>query len=85
MAGRIPIRVDTRVEIEVDGARVAAAMGMPEATFRQLMESGKITLLCERGVAEDSGLFRASFHFGNKRARLVIDREGRIVGEPESR
>jgi hypothetical protein len=47
------------------------------AEFRQLMEQRRITVLCERGVGEDAGCFRASFH-GDRRVRLVVDAAGRV-------
>ena len=76
MAERIPIKVNPPLDIEVDGALVADALGLAPATFRQLMESGKITVLCERGTGEDAGTWRASFYYGGRRARFVVDAQG---------
>jgi hypothetical protein len=36
-------------------------------------------VLCERGTGEDEGLYRASFYIERRRARLVVDRDGRII------
>ena len=83
MGERIPITVNPRVDIDIDGALIASTMDLDPATFRQLMESGKITLLCERGTGEDQGLYRASFHYGKRRTRVVLDHEGRVVGAIE--
>ncbi len=65
-----------RPELEIDGALVARAMGLDVAAFRQLMDDGKITVLCERGTGEDAGTWRASFYCGGRRARFVVDAQG---------
>ena len=44
-----------------------------------------IDRLCERGTGEDAGLYRATFYHGTKRARVVVDRQGRFVGAVEQR
>ena len=51
-------------------------MGLDVAAFRQLMDDGKITVLCERGTGEDAGTWRASFYYGGRRARFVVDAQG---------
>ncbi|WP_411834706.1 DUF6522 family protein [Pseudoxanthomonas mexicana] len=65
--------------VEIDGALVARALELDVAEFRKLMDDGKITLLCERGTGEDAGRYRATFYYGQRRARLVVDAEGRPV------
>ena len=65
-----------RPELEIDGALVAHAMGLDVAAFRQLMDDGKIAVLCERGTGEDAGTWRASFYYGGRRARFVVDAQG---------
>ena len=65
-----------RPELEIDGALVARAMGLDVAAFRQLMDDGKITVLCERGTGDDSGRYRASFYHAGQRARFVRSRSG---------
>lgn len=66
--------------LEIDGAMVARQMDLELDEFRRLMDDGKITVLCERGTGEDAGLYRASFYYGARRARFVIDRNGKPVG-----
>jgi hypothetical protein len=66
-----------RPELQIDGALVAGAIGLDVATFRQLMDDGKVTVLCERGTGEDAGRWRASFYYGGRRARFIVDASGR--------
>ncbi|MFZ5655787.1 MAG: DUF6522 family protein [Pseudomonadota bacterium] len=65
--------------LEVDGALVAQLLGLPVSRFRQLMAEGRIRLLCERGTGADTGLYRATFHFGARRSRLLVDATGRVL------
>ena len=46
------------------------------------MDAGKITLLCERGTGEDEGTWRVSFYHDGRRARFVVDAQGRILDTP---
>ena len=66
-------------ELEIDGAVVAREMDLEVAAFRKLMDDGKIAVLCERGTGEDAGTWRASFYYGGRRARFVVDLQGRAL------
>jgi hypothetical protein len=66
-------------QIEIDAAMVASALGLTADEFRQLMDSGRIRTLSERGTGADSGQFRLSFWHGKRRYQLVTDAEGRVV------
>ncbi len=70
-------------EIEIDATLVAQALDLEVAEFRRLMEDRRISVLCERGVGEDEGLYRASFYYADRRARLVVDASGTPVGAVE--
>lgn len=76
---RIGIQVNPQVEI--DGALVARALDLEVEEFRRLMEDRRISVLCERGVGEDEGLYRASFYYGERRARMVVDANGTPVAD----
>lgn len=65
--------------IEIEGALVARHLGLEPETFRQLMEEHRVAVLCERGVGEDAGLYRATFYYGQRRFRAVLHADGRIV------
>lgn len=77
--------LEIEIEIEIDAAPIAAALGLEQADFLRLLEQRKIDRLCERGTGTDAGLYRASFYHGSKRARVVVDRQGRFVGAVEQR
>ncbi|MEN5060609.1 DUF6522 family protein [Luteimonas sp. TWI1416] len=65
--------------LEVDGALVAARLGLAGDAFRQLMTDGKVSVLCERGIGEDAGRYRATFYYAGRRARLLLDASGRLL------
>lgn len=80
---QIPAKLSAAPSIEIEGAVVALALGLEVEVFRQLMTDRKITVLCERGTGPDNGRYRASFYYGNRRVRLVVDEEGRVLSGPE--
>lgn len=85
MGSPIPIDVNPSPDIALDPAPVAAALGLATAEFLRLLETRRISQLCERGTGEDAGLYRASFYHGRTRVRVVLDRTGRQVGPLEVR
>lgn len=68
--------------VEIDARLIAGQLELDLATFRRLMDQGRIAVLCERGVGEDAGRYRASFYHAGRRARLVVDETGRPVPGP---
>jgi hypothetical protein len=76
LARPIPIELNPTRAVEIDGALVARGLGLEVEAFRKLMEDRKLTVLCERGTGEDAGLYRASFFYGDRRVRLVVDADG---------
>lgn len=82
MGEPISLQLAGQPDIEVDGALVAQGLGLTVDAFRELMSVGKISVLCERGTGEDTGLYRASFYHQGQRLRLVVDAQGRLVGHP---
>ena len=85
MGRRIAIDLNPTREIVIDGALIARALGLDKATFFRLLALRKIDQLCERGIDEDAGLYRASYYYGRKRVRVVVVRGGRQQGEVELR
>lgn len=73
---RIECRDDAFV---VDAALVGELLQLPASRVQVLMRSGRITSVCERGVDEHAGEYRLSFFYGNRRARVSTDMEGRVL------
>jgi hypothetical protein len=72
----IPLEVNPVRTVEIDGALVACSLGLDVEAFRKLMDDRQVTVLCERGTGDDEGLYRATFYYAGKRARLVVDARG---------
>ena len=79
---QIPATLFANPSIEIEGSVVARALGLEVDVFKQLMTDRKITMLCERGTGTDSGRYRASFYHGDRRVRLVVDEDGRVLSGP---
>ncbi len=74
----------SRVEFEqgavrIDAAVIAAGFAIEPALVQPLMQEGKITSLCERGVDRDAGNFRLTFFHGKRRLRFVVDAAGNVI------
>jgi hypothetical protein len=65
--------------LQVDAALVAAGLQIEPSVLRQRMREGLITTLCEQGVEQDSGRYRLTFFSSNRRFRIVVDQQGRIL------
>jgi hypothetical protein len=70
--------------IEVDAATVAHALDLELEVFRDLMDTGGIRTLTERGVGDDLGRYRLSFWFGKRRFRMITDAAGRVLAREAS-
>ena len=80
-----PTRRISLPAIEVESALIAPGLGLDPAEFQRLLDNGKIRVLCERGTGEDAGQYRASFYLGDRRVRLLLDADGRLLQAPEVR
>ncbi|MGE0581417.1 MAG: DUF6522 family protein [Steroidobacteraceae bacterium] len=74
----------TKIDIEegavsIDAAVIAAGFGIEPAQVQSLMKDGRITSVCEKGVDEDAGRHRLTFHFNGRSFRVVADETGQIV------
>ena len=63
----------------VEASVIAAGLDVEPAQVLILMRSRQITSICEHGVGADVGCHRLTFHYRNRRFRLVIDGAGQIV------
>ncbi len=78
-----PTRRVVLPSIEIDSALVAPGLGLDATEFQRLLDNGKISVLCERGTDEDAGQYRASFYLGDRRVRLLVDADGRLLQDPD--
>jgi hypothetical protein len=65
--------------ISVDPAVVASGLRLDPDTLRDMLRSGLVTSVCEKGEDEDAGRFRLTFYSPNRRFRLIVDAAGVIV------
>jgi hypothetical protein len=65
--------------MQVDATLVAAGLQIEPSVLQQRMRDGLITTLCEQGVEQDSGRYRLTFFSPNRRFRIVVDQQGRIL------
>jgi hypothetical protein len=65
--------------IEVDASIIAQGLGLEPGLIQPMMQDGKITSLCERGVDEDAGTYRLSFFTVSKRLRIIVNDAGEVV------
>jgi hypothetical protein len=64
--------------IEIDASVIGSGLGLETSQVQALMQAEKISMLCERGTAEDLGCHRVTFYYANRRFRILIDTTGRI-------
>ncbi len=77
LLGRIEVTANART-MEIDARVIGAGLGLEPAQVQALMQSEKISLLCERGTSEDQGCHRITFYYSGRRFRILIDPAGHI-------
>ena len=68
-----------REDIEINAALVGELFDVPPAEVLALLKAHAITSICERGIGEHQGEMRLSFFYGNRRARVSIDANGKVL------
>jgi len=63
----------------IDATGIGNGLGIEPSLVPARMREGKITSLCERGVDTDTGRYRLTFFFENRRFRLVVDEGGNVI------
>ena len=63
----------------VDAAEIAPLLELEVASFQELMRSGKIRSIVERGEGEDDGKVRLTFQSPQWRVRLTCRRDGEVL------
>jgi hypothetical protein len=66
-------------EFCVDATILAPLLGLPPEKVPVLMKSRAITSVCERGENDDAGLFRLTFFYDTRRARVSVDTAGNVL------
>lgn len=70
---------------EVDAEIIGRGLGLQPDRIQPLMREGEITSRTEIGEGEDAGRHRLTFFHGERRFHLIVDEEGRILDNSESR
>jgi hypothetical protein len=65
--------------IVVDADVIGKALSIEGNQVQPLMREGTITTLSEQGMDDDAGTYRLSFFYKNRRARLIVSEDGRIL------
>lgn len=63
----------------IDASLLSELLDVPSARVQDLMRQNEITSVCERGEDEHEGQYRLTFFYKGRRARLSVDRSGRIT------
>lgn len=63
----------TDLDITIDARAVAPLLGLSPGLFMSNLRRGMIAQLTERGVDEDAGLYRVTFHHGSRCCRIVVN------------
>ena len=63
----------------VEAAEIAALLELEVASFQELMRSGKIRSIVERGEGEDDGKVRLTFQSPQWRVRLTCAPDGEVL------
>jgi hypothetical protein len=65
--------------LSIDAAVIGRGLNVEPSLVPVRMREGKITVLCERGFDEDTGRYRLTFFYENRRFRLVVDEAGNTL------
>ncbi|KDB01662.1 hypothetical protein U879_21315 [Defluviimonas sp. 20V17] len=65
--------------IQVDAEEIAPGLRLTPDEVMQGFRNGTITSVCEQGQDEDAGRHRLTFTSADRRLRLIVDAEGRVL------
>ena len=65
--------------LTIDAAVIGRGLNDEPSLVPVRMREGRITVLCERGYADDAGRYRLTFFYENQRFRIVVDEEGNAI------
>ncbi|MFO1150857.1 MAG: DUF6522 family protein [Alsobacter sp.] len=70
---------NSQTAVEVPLEWVAHLLGLPPEAAQAAMRAGTLTSVLEKGVGRDAGRMRLTFFHGTRRARIILDADGRPV------
>ncbi|NDW07154.1 DUF6522 family protein [Jiella pacifica] len=65
-------------DLEVDGAQIAQAFGIPAAFFIAEMRRGNVHATVERGIDADIGHYRLTFRYRGRSLRFHLPPDGAL-------
>jgi hypothetical protein len=71
--------------VSVDAALIAEDLGLEPAGLIEALRAGRVTAVCEQGIAQDAGRFRLTFYHRDRRLRLIIDPTGQVLERAAAR
>lgn len=72
-------------EVSLPAEIIAKDLGLEPVSVLDRMRSGQLTVVCEQGLDEDAGRLRLTFFHQDRRVRLVLDCEGRVIERSAAR
>lgn len=66
-------------QVEIPLEWVAHLLGLPPEGAQAALRSGALTSVLEKGEGRDAGRMRLTFFHGTRRARIILDADGRPV------
>lgn len=77
--GNPPAIERTGDDFSVDAGLIGDLLHIPAGSVQELLRTGDITSVSERGEGADAGRHRLSFFYQGRTGRVVIDAAGRIL------
>jgi len=71
--------------LNIEATLIATDLGLNPTQVLDSMRAGRLTAVCERGMAEDAGRFRLTFYYANRRLRLTVDSAGKVLERSATR
>jgi hypothetical protein len=66
-------------DVEIPLEWVAHLLGLPPEGAQVALRAGILTSVLEKGEGRDAGRMRLTFFHGTRRARIILDADGRPV------
>ena len=77
--GQISLIRDADGQFQIPAEMLAERFGWPMQKLQEMMHLGLVASTVECGEGEDSGQWRLSVRSGNRRWRVTVQQDGRII------